>query len=480
MLISFLGGALLLSTATAPQAVNLHDAQPREVSSDGHEIVYVNPNEADTSYAVRGGGVPFGTTPDWSAVIRRQVGGLQIADMNNDGHNDLVVGHYISSSFPPYDDWHNVIYYNTGTGLEAAPSWISTDEVSTGDVQVGDINGDTYLDVFAANGGGAMDPSVIYFGSATGPSTSPGWLSNEPGRAWNNYAVLFDIDHDGDLDVVTANQGNSQQDPYRPMFLFRNNNGTLETVPSWQSAEISIQNFLDFADYNNDGWEELAVSKWSGWQTGIYGNNAGNLTANPLWTTGSTSSDKGIAWADFDGDTQPDFALGTNPTQIWTNQGNGNLLVTWTSGAPFFGHSDLRAFDVDGDGDMDLGEIHFSDGRAHIYINRNGVLDSAPTWTYDASEVGTAMAFGDINGDGRPDLALGYSGNTSIRVFYAVAPPCPEDLDGSGTIGLGDLGVLFASYGGPGTPAQGDLDGDGQIGLSDLGLLLAAYGNACP
>ena len=49
---------------------------------------------------------------------------------------DLVVGCYISDSYPPYDDWENLIYYNTGTELEANPSWVSTDEVSTGDVQV--------------------------------------------------------------------------------------------------------------------------------------------------------------------------------------------------------------------------------------------------------------------------------------------------------------------------------------------------------
>jgi len=58
---------------------------------------------------------------------------------------------------------------------------------------------------------------------------------------------------------------------------------------------------------------------------------------------------------------------------------------------------------------------------------------------------------------------------------------CPEDLDGDGTIGLGDLSILLANYGQTGMSAEdGDLDGDGEIGLSDLSILLAVYGQDCP
>jgi len=118
--------------------------------------------------------------PDWQNALRVQVGGLQAEDMNGDGAVDLVVGCYHSDSFPPYPDWENLIYFNTGAGLEAAPSWVSTDEVSTGDIQVALINDDPYPDVFAANGGYAMAASVIYFGSPTGPSTTPGWYAADP------------------------------------------------------------------------------------------------------------------------------------------------------------------------------------------------------------------------------------------------------------------------------------------------------------
>jgi len=47
------------------------------------------------------------------------------------------------------------------------------------------------------------------------------------------------------------------------------------------------------------------------------------------------------------------------------------------------------------------------------------VLDGAPSWTYDSSSVGTAIAFGDINGDEWPDLVVGNSGEPCVKVFLA-------------------------------------------------------------
>jgi hypothetical protein len=58
--------------------------------------------------------------------------------------------------------------------------------------------------------------------------------------------------------------------------------------------------------------------------------------------------------------------------------------------------------------------------------------------------------------------------------------PCTGDLDGSGEVDSGDLGLLLLSYG----PCAGgcggaDLDGSGEVDSADLGLLLLSFG-ACP
>jgi hypothetical protein len=214
------------------------------------------------------------------------------------------------------------------------------------------------------------------------------------------------------------------------MYIFLNTDGVLANVPAWQSAEASIQNFLSFADYDHDEWEDLAVSKWVNFESGIYANLGGVIQTTPAWTTGDDDSDKGVAWADVDGDSWPDLALGHDPTQLWNNDG-GSLAVGWTSSASYFGHSDIRFHDIDRDGDADLAETHFSDGKVHIYLNDDGVLESVPSWTYDSPTVGTAIAFGRINGDDWPDLVVGNSGEPCVKVFYAQPTVGVEDSTGN-------------------------------------------------
>jgi len=61
-----------------------------------------------------------------------------------------------------------------------------------------------------------------------------------------------------------------------------------------------------------------------------------------------------------------------------------------------------------------------------------------------------------------------------LELVVDILPALPEDLDGDGVVGSGDLGILLAAWGSS-DPAA-DLDGDGTVGSGDLGILLAAWG----
>ena len=52
------------------------------------------------------------------------------------------------------------------------------------------------------------------------------------------------------------------------------------------------------------------------------------------------------------------------------------------------------------------------------------------------------------------------------------ASGCPADLDGSGTVDGGDLGLVLSSWGTP----NGDVNGDKQTNGADLTLVLAGWG----
>jgi hypothetical protein len=60
----------------------------------------------------------------------------------------------------------------------------------------------------------------------------------------------------------------------------------------------------------------------------------------------------------------------------------------------------------------------------------------------------------------------------------AVTPPgCPGDLNGDGRTDLADLGILLGDFGCvPPGPCVGDLNNDGRTDLADLGILLADFG----
>ena len=55
---------------------------------------------------------------------------------------------------------------------------------------------------------------------------------------------------------------------------------------------------------------------------------------------------------------------------------------------------------------------------------------------------------------------------------------CPEDIDGSGSVDLGDLLIVLATWG-PCEDCPGDLDGNGVVELDDLLAVLSAWG-PCP
>ena len=60
-----------------------------------------------------------------------------------------------------------------------------------------------------------------------------------------------------------------------------------------------------------------------------------------------------------------------------------------------------------------------------------------------------------------------------IAPFVEGGNDCPEDLDGDGSVGSGDLAILLAAWGSTGAA---DLDGSGTVGSGDLAVLLAAWG----
>ena len=122
---------------------------------------------------------------------------------------------------------------------------------------------------------------------------------------------------------------------------------------------------------------------------------------------------------------------------------------------------DMAWGDFDRDGWIDLLVVRkqpfTTQGRYRnvLLMNESGTLTERTSQYASASSVSGDQGFLTPTND--RDVAVG-------------------DLDGDGTVGGGDLGVLFVQWGGPGS---GDLDGDGIVGGGDLGILFVGWG-PCP
>ena len=140
--------------------------------------------------------------------------GLKMADLDLDGHLDIVSVHESDTTYDGVADGHIRLAF----GSESPDQWeLATlgegQEVGAPeDVSIGDMNGDGYPDVVAA----CELAHLIYFQNPGKNARSETWERVIPeatlGRGSFIHAYLADLDADGRLEVVTPNKGDQNPD----------------------------------------------------------------------------------------------------------------------------------------------------------------------------------------------------------------------------------------------------------------------------
>lgn len=150
------------------------------------------------------------------------------------------------------------------------------------------------------------------------------------------------------------------------------------------------------------------------------------FSTTPDWVSSSPHYSTGAALADFDNDGWLDLVvsdgndIAQGHVRVYLNDGNGHLptIASWqSSDIAYNGHLDVA--DVNGDGWPDVAVSFLGTGTsigpiARLYMNNNGTLSSTPDWTAPINGNAFGVDFGDMNNDGRPDLAIatGWSYNS--------------------------------------------------------------------
>jgi len=326
-------------------------------------------------------------------------------------------------------------------------------------------------------------------------------LAYQPGGI---NVVQTDYDNDGRPDLFILRGGWLREQGHIRNSLLRNNgDGTFTDVTrSAGLAEPALPTRTGgWADHDGDGDLDLYVGHEGELRGGepvfhagsLFRNNGDGTFTDVAVAAGVTNDlpAMGVAWGDYNGDGAPDlYVSNEGPNRLYRNDGDGTFTdVAGDLGVlePEGRSSATWFFDFDADGDLDLfvaSQAASLDDVAADILGRQGhrpdlwprlYRNDAGTFTDVTAESGLARPglalganFGDIDGDGFPDVYLG----TGAPAPEALVPNRMYLNAGDGTFvditfsgGFGHLrngnGISFADF---------DNDGDADVALQAGGF----------
>jgi hypothetical protein len=271
-----------------------------------------------------------------------------------------------------------------------------------------DINNDGYPELLIAR---ESDTNYIFMNNAGTIDSLPSWGSNDADVSVG--IACGDYDNDGDLDMAIANP-----DLFGGRLkLYRNDNGTITQDAVWASNTKGGM-WCTWGDVDNDGDLDLASSDMLDYPA-VHYNNSGVLETTPSWEATDYNIDEFCAWVDIDSSGWLDLAVGNfhsggPPLRVYYNDGMGTLEnpASWVSQANpgSFYTGGVSAGDIDKDGWVDVFTANGAGASVEQnntgYYNNSGILDSVPTWYSGDVYNSIGSVLGDINGDGYLEFAV--------------------------------------------------------------------------
>ena len=343
---------------------------------------------------------------DWDyRYVGSRPASVAIGDVTGDGRNDVVLS--TAFYFDPDNDYKLFLIRQLPGGSLGPPERFNSDLYGGRGLAVGDLSGDGAKDVALATEAG-VDVYHQVAGSLQGPTLIPG-----TGPA--DQVEIEDMDRDGRNDIVVSST--------RGTLLARSTGSAyaVSTISAQTSSEIEI------GDVTGDACQDIVG--FSGRFVHVIAAGAAGGFRPPSYYEGPGYYGEGIAVDDLTGDGLDDVAvtIGGNwpgaQLRVLAQDKVGRLQPAVRYRA-YDIPEPVEALDMSGDGRADVVAVHGGWIKLGLYLQ--GVdgtlltedLYDVPYGGYDQK----AVALGDLNSDGLPDVALAEFPDISGLVFLRQLP----------------------------------------------------------
>lgn len=377
------------------------------------------------------------------------------------------------------------------TGATAAPGFedrVMPTGFSPLDIASADFNGDDFDDIAVCSD--ASGKIYIYLGSATGaltPSTSNPVGANGS-NAGRSQIFAFDIDEDGDADLVAVSQSFPAVIEVYPN---GRNSGSQEWFDDVPADSLTLTNERTAAGYqsvsvgdkDDDGYPDLAVGAHDNGYWYIRNDQGllddpGQFVELPDESPQGNDSVYYTAMGDYDGDGKGDLVMTSEPAYSPGSSPVSTLYFARSTNDQTFANPPARLFESTPDGylsDLQTVDLNGDQYDDLTFKNRNGATGEDATQVALGSPSGPVIqtnpgssvsvygsnepAAADFNGDGKNDIALPQFVDAGFEVALG---------DGSGGIHLDQAGPFplpkinsLDFY--PQRTAALDVNGDGRM-----------------
>jgi hypothetical protein len=343
--------------------------------------------------------------PTWLAAAQAAVGSqpqsVARADFNRDGRPDLVTANTGSNNV-------SVLLGNGAGGFAIASSFAAG--LRPDSVAVGDLDRDGRLDLVCTNESG--NTVTVLRGTGTfGFTPAVAFPVPSTPRA----AALADVNGDGRLDVVVALRSTNSI-----AVLLGNGAGGLGAATTFPAG--TAPQHLIVSDVDRDGRADVVTANLVGDSASLLrGNGLGGFAPPAAFAAGVNPMT--VALADLDADGRDDLVvadLGAPTVSVL----RGNATRTFDPPQSFdigFPASFVAVGDVTGDGRLDVvatySGVFFTSGKLVQVLPGDGTGRLVRGTTIVVGDNPVSVALGDLNGDGRPDLATANAGASSVSVL---------------------------------------------------------------